>query len=318
MKKRYLLSAAKAVLGEKYPRMRTRVFRWRDIGAAWLMNTRYALVEAVPFDFDRAKLAQIKRTNREAIHSITWYNEDLFARSLNNYGISLASAPLLDSEIGAETTLSDVVTYHCAQLRSPVHYLEIGVSVGKNFVQVLTGSVEGCFSGFDIEDINPAITRDLRHLSREEWPALDPETARRASGVDLSRRSPSSLDIFEDRSGKKMVRYLAGNVFDERCWQVLAREKYDLIFSDALHTGPGIKHEYSMMKKYKLIGSGPLTIIWDDLHFPGMREAFLDITNDLRATFGAGRCSRSLHLVDGWMGRHEGFRHLVGVFQERA
>jgi hypothetical protein len=317
--KQLILSAVKAGLGEEYPRLRARILAWQDVWTERIKNIRYRLREAVPFDVDPERLGRIKRKNRETLHSFSgWYDPALFARSVCNYGISTDKLHLLDVEIGAETTLSDIVTYHCAGLRAPARYLEIGVSVGKNFVQVVEGTVEGDFTGFDIEDVDPVVTRDLKHLTREEWSSLDPAYARRASGADFSRPSLSSLDIFEDRSGKKKVRYIAGNVFDERCWQVLAREKYDLIFSDAMHTGAAIKHEYSMMKKYNLLGGNALTIIWDDLHFPGMREAFLDITNDLSTTFGADRCSRSLHLVYGWAGRHEGYRHLVGIFRLRA
>jgi hypothetical protein len=225
---------------------------------------------------------------------------------------------LLDAKIGAETTLSDIVCYYFSALPSPARYLEIGVSVGKNFVQVIESAASGDFTGFDIEDAAPIITRNLVHESRKEWSALDPDYARQVSRAEFSRSAASSLDIFKDRRSTKTIRYVAGNVFDERCWEVLGRNKYDLIFSDALHTGAAIKHEYSMMKKYRVFGEDGITIIWDDLHFPGMRETFEAITADLLETYGKNRSERSLHLAYGWPGRNEHVRHLIGIFRARV
>jgi hypothetical protein len=313
--KQLVLSAVKFILGDEYPRFRARIVSTGEIWDNRLKNARYRMSDATRFDLDRQRLDAIKQVNRRTCNSISgWWDRELFARSVCNYGISAGKTNLLDAKIGPETTLSDVVAYHCNEMPTPARYLEIGVSVGKNFMQVLGAKAEGSFSGFDIEDINPVIAHSLRHISREEWPARDSGDAKRASGTVFARQSPSTLDIYEDRSGKKKIRYIAGDVFDERCWQVLARDKYDLIFSDALHTGAAIKHEYAMMKKYALFDRDRLTIIWDDLHFPGMREAFLEITDDLRSIFGESRSTRSLHLVYGWAGRHEGYRHLVGVF----
>jgi hypothetical protein len=315
--KQLILAPLKAYLGDDYLRLRNGVLSRLDIWANRIKNLRYRVFDAKPLHLDAEKLRLIKRKNRESCRLISpWCDRALFARSVCNYGISPDKMYLLDTEIGSETTLSDFVSYECMQCPAPIRYLEIGVSVGKNFVQVMNGPTEGSFSGFDIEDINPAIMRDLELVSREEWPSLDSSAARRASGATFSRPSPSSLQVLKDRTGKKTIRYVAGDVFDERCWQALAHEKYNVIFSDALHTGPAIKHEYSMMKKYDLFGRGPFVIIWDDLHFPGMREAYLEITDDLQHRLGAERTSRSLHLLYGWAGRHEGFRHLIGVFRK--
>jgi len=313
-----IIAAAKAGLGDDYERLRADVFRWQDIWANRLKNVGYRLSGARPLDLNSEKLFRIKRTNRETCRSmLPWYSSALFENSVCNYGISPDKIHLLDVEIGQETTLSDVICYHCAELPSPVRYLEIGVSVGKNFMQMLNGAAEGTFVGFDIENMNPAIARDMKLVGREEWPHLDPVAAQMASGAEFVRRSPTILEVFEDKTRKKNISYLAGDVFDERCWRVLARESYNLIFSDALHTGAAIKHEYKMMKKYELFSRDRLCIIWDDLHFPGMRNAFLEITDDLRRLFGTERSSRAMHLVYGWAGRREGFRHLIGIFHCR-
>lgn len=316
--KNIILSALKACLGSHYDRIRARIFWWQEIWLNRIRNVGVYVSQVTRPSLDRAKLSQIKRLNRTTLRSVSqWSNPALLAGSVCNYGISPGKVHLLDADIGDETTLSDIIAYHCAEMKAPVHYLEIGVSVGKNFMQVMKAAREGDFVGFDIEDISPVITRDLKQLHSEEWPALADVSTGKSSAARYARKTTTRLDVFEHKLEKKTASYLAGDIFDERCWKVLGRKKYNVIFSDAMHTGPAIKYEYDMMRKYDLFGPDQLLIVWDDLHFPGMREAFLEITDDLRAKFSPEITSRSLSLVYGWAGRHEGFRHLVGLFQRK-
>lgn len=314
--KQLVLAPLKAYLGDDYPRLRSRAVVWQDILTNRAKNLRFLVSDVTPLKLEPARLEQVKRGNRAALRAISrWYDPAWRTRSVCNYGISLDKVHLLDTEIGAETTLSDLITYYCSELSAPIRYLEIGVSVGKNFVQVMNTVPSGSFTGFDIEDINPSITSDLKPVSREEWPALDPVAARRASGGAFVREAPSSFEVYDNSSQSKTIRYLSGDIFDDRCWAVLGREKYNVIFSDAMHRGAAIKHEYAMMGKHTLFSGVPLLIVWDDLQVPGMRDAFLEITDDLLRTFAQKRASRAMHLVYGWAGRNEGFRHLVGVFR---
>lgn len=315
--KQLILAPLKACLGEDYPRLRRRAVRLGHVWEGRLRNLGHRLTGAAPPALDAARLRRIQQGNRAACRGVDrWFTRELLSSSVCNYGMSPDLEHMLDAAIGGETTLTDLIAYHCADMPD-LRYLEIGVSVGKNFVQVLGAAPSGRFTGFDIEDMNPLIARGLTEAAREEWPAVDPAAARRRSGAGFARTRPSSLRTLRDAAGRRTVRYLAGDVFDERSWQVLARETYNFIFSDALHTAPAIHYEYGMMKKHGLFAPERFTVVWDDLHFPGMRQAFREITDDLRRVHGADRTSRDLHLVHGWAGRHEGFRHLVGVFQKR-
>lgn len=236
-----------------------------------------------------------------------WIADADYENSIFQYGLPPRVRPFIDAFIGEETTYSDVIAYLAHGLTAPVRYLEIGVSVGKNFFQLLHFLKEAELTGFDIEDINPTLERFLEKRAMSEW-----ET----SPASLRKRN-SRLGEYAFPRNDNRVRYLAGDVFDERSWERLAGGKFNLVFSDAFHSGDALLHEWEEIKRFELLEPREFTMVWDDLHSPDMRAAFDRISTEMQSRFaiapddcGGGRCR-------GWMGPHED-HHTIGIVRKRG
>src|ERR1051325_6474562 len=113
------------------------------------------------------------RTNRLSLEKVTdWVDEDALKQSVFDYGVPDFIRPLLNRPIGDALTYTDIMSYIANRYFPDLSYLEIGVSVGKNFFQMLESCQRGRFVGFDIEEIYPVLARFLDVQSREEWPSL--------------------------------------------------------------------------------------------------------------------------------------------------
>ena len=111
---------------------------------------------------------------------------------------------------------------------------------------------KGQFTGFDIEEINPVLESQLQFLNREEW-----STPSRSI-----KKGSSSMKSYQ--FGNSTVRYMSADVWDENSWARLKGQKFNMVFSDALHTPKAILFEFEMLVKYDLLDS-QFIIFWDDL-----------------------------------------------------
>jgi hypothetical protein len=177
-----------------------------------------------------------------------------------------------------------------------LNYLEIGVSVGKNFYQLLNAHEKANFTGFDNEDINPVLERRMELISKKEW----------ITPPDSIKKNPSYLNTYSYKGND--VQYLCADVWDENSWSKLEGNKYNLIFSDALHSPEAILFEFRMLVKYKLLDRD-FIIVWDDL-VGKMRNSFYRIIRKYNETFNI----KEINLIDinGWIGEHEKM-HSVGL-----
>ena len=103
--------------------------------------------------FDEQKLNVCIQRNRETLNSVvTWVDQNAIENSVYGYGVNSHIIELLDKPINNEKTYTDVMSYFINELFLSVKYLELGVSVGKNFYQILNCSdkIESVH-GFDIE-----------------------------------------------------------------------------------------------------------------------------------------------------------------------
>jgi hypothetical protein len=173
--------------------------------------------------------------------------------------------------------------------------------VGKNFFQLLNALENTRFSAFDIEEINPVLAKRLSATGRTEWDTP-------AGSVKKNKSSLSSYTF-----GEKKVNYLSGDVWDANSWSKLEGNKYNLVFSDALHTPKAILFEFEMLVKYQLLADR-FVIVWDDL-VGKMQQSFFRIIRKYNAVYGI----KEVYLVNinGWVGENEA-PHTIGIISNFA
>jgi len=117
----------------------------------------FAYKQVLPFHADWFKEIVFERENRP-IAIADWWDEELLKNSFFQYGIVDEVKPLLNLPLGHSPTYSDLIVYCIKSLQSkvyyPIEYLELGVSVGKNFFNVIEAVNNTRITGFEIEKIN--------------------------------------------------------------------------------------------------------------------------------------------------------------------
>ena len=255
---------------------------------------------AIPFSAD--ELAEPIRANRASLQSVdNWIDEKAFTRSYFQYGVPGFLKEVINKPIGNAPTYTDLMVLLARRYFQKVNYLEIGVSVGKNFFQLLNALDNTRFSAFDIEEINPVLAGKLAPGARTEWDTP-------ASSI---KKNKSSLSTFDYR-GKK-VDYLSGDVWDTNSWAKLEGNKFNLVFSDALHTPQAILFEFEMLVKYRLLDD-QFIIVWDDL-VGKMKNSFFRIIRKYDTVYRI----KDIYLleINGWVGENEG-PHSVGIISNFA
>jgi hypothetical protein len=251
------------------------------------------------FVSDVKKLDIIKKTNRQALGNVTnWIDEKCMQMSYYKYGVPDSIKNLINLEIGDEITYTDLLSYYSKEL-SEVNYLELGVSVGKNFIQLATQFENSKLTGFDIENINKPLEDNFIFNTQTEWPTMKGSL----------RTENSSLSSY--KFGSNTIDYLAGDIWDEVSWSKLKGEKFNIIFSDALHDPKALLWEYKMIKKYGLLAE-TFIYIWDDLN-NGLEDSFKIITRDIKKERKLDNSKISLIKINGWLGENYHLKHDVGI-----
>ncbi len=264
-----------------------------------LLKDRSKAQKRLPKD----QISPIVAYNRNTLRKVSqWIDEDVYQKSLFQYGLPETVRHLIDNPLGDEITYSDAMLYLSQFLKKKIEYLEIGVSVGKNFFQVMNFLKGSSMTGFDIEEINPVLERFLTLQEKSEW------TTRSQS----LKQSNSSLKQYEFSQNRNSVRYISGDVYDESCWQRLSGYKFNIIFSDALHSADALLYEWEMIKKYELLDADEFLMVWDDLGGE-MERAFDQIWADVAKTYGLGSQDRLRVKLNGWIGLKQ---HQVGFISK--
>ena len=235
--------------------------------------------------------------NRASLGEVgDWIDEEAFAKSYFQYGVPGFLRPVINKPVGDAPTYTDLMALIAAKHFDQVNYLEIGVSVGKNFFQMLNILPKASLTAFDIEEINPVLARFLSAEGRTEW----------ATPAKSIKKKASSLTKFSYQ--QKQVAYLSADVWDTNSWARLQGQKFNLVFSDALHTPEAILFEFEMLVKYGLLDQ-KFIIVWDDL-VGKMQRSFFRIIKKYNDVYGI----KEVFLVDinGWVGENEG-PHSVGI-----
>jgi hypothetical protein len=247
--------------------------------------------------FPKYELDSAIKTNRDSLKLIdNWIDEAAFKNSFFAYGVPDFIKEVLNKPINNKPTYSDYMLLIGNKYFEKVNYFEIGVSVGKNFFQIMNGLNNARFTGFDIEEVNPIIDRQLKLEGLNEW-----ETP-----PGSIKKNKSSLRRY--KYNEKEVAYVSADVWDANSWSKLKGEKFNIVFSDALHTPEAILFEFEMIIKYNLL-SDKFVIVWDDL-VGQMKDSFFQIIRKYDKVFNL----KEVYLLDvnGWVGENEK-PHTVGI-----
>lgn len=248
-------------------------------------------------------ISPIMQRNRDALALVPhWVTPEDYKNSFFGFGLPERVKHLIDLPIGNEATYSDILVALMRCLKKDISYLEIGVSVGKNFFQMLHATNNATLYGFDIENINPTLAAMLDTPQVcDTWP----------TPTDSVKKNNSTITAYRSVKTNNKVMYLSGDIFDEQSWKRLAGKKFNIIFSDACHTPEGLLKEYEMIKKYALLDNDQFVMVWDDLGGI-MTDAWRTIFKDIQQQHNLPDNAATLAQLRGWLGVHE-YLHIIGI-----
>lgn len=195
----------------------------------------------------------------------------------------------------SNVTYTEVLAFMAYALPVPVRYLEIGASVGMNFLPLMTRFDTGLLAAVDIEHPFPVFANALQggeRIAAWEGSALDRHGAEitRRFYVDAHMPDPDFRQRFDAPETGPDVLYASADLFDDRIWQALRPaangNRFNLIFSDAWHRPYAIRHEFDRLLAHDLIDPEAFIMVWDDLG-GAMTDAFRAIVAEARRAFGA-------------------------------
>ncbi len=269
------------------------------------------------FSADPAEFARIYLNNRKLLRGVErWADPCDLEDSLWRYGVpEVWDSDDMDTGSGTglnhiekEVTYSDLIAFVGAVLGHPVNYFEIGVSVGKNFLQMCHNFRDSAVVGLDVEDINPRLRRefDSEHIVLQSECTYVVDTlkgGRNSASIHLSHH-------LLERPASPPVLYVKGDQFSDDTWATLQGRQFNLIFSDGVHTADALRRELDFLLEYDLIvREGRFAMLWDDLVDIHMQEAFVDNSRRLQRRFG-----RESWFGLYWIHGTYGSRRLNGIF----
>jgi len=213
--------------------------------------------------------------------------------SLFNYGLPDYVYHLINKPISRSITEVDIICEYMKQHKY-INYLEIGVSVGKTFFQVMEFAKKhvDTFSIYciDIEKINPTLERLFDGEKTVTYlPANSPsDSIRKCDTNTITKWGP--------------ITYYEADEFDTSIWSHMP--VFNLVFSDALHDPAALLHEYEQLKTH--LDPGGFMYCFDDLENETdgpMWTAVRCIFDDLKKTYP--NITLEHRVVNGWLGQHQ-------------
>ena len=258
------------------------------------------------FGEDPVLFSSVYTRNRQTLSGIrNWVTEEALKNSLWRYGVpvewsgsyhdSVDSTGL--SDIESEITASDILAFAGRRLGDGVSYLEIGVSVGKNLIQIERQLKGASLVGLDVEKLNPVLRNQFKECIYVGEPSEPYEVKTLAGGKVKKQTTLQRLT-----SADNTFEYLSGDQFRADTWERLAGRKFNLIFSDGVHTPEALRSEFQFLVKHDLIDQKRCVVFWDDLHSPVMQSAFLDNARALCKMFGKTEDAISIFKLHGSYG----------------
>jgi hypothetical protein len=243
----------------------------------------------------------IIQNNRKYLAAIeNWVPAGLIESSVFRYGVNPHIEPLLNRPLDIAPTNADLIAFFATQCGCQGRYLEIGVSVGKTFWQIMNSAVQFECWAFDIEEISPTLKQELTLISRVEWQTP-------SSSI---KKTPSSFSSFLFRKTGQRVHYICADVFDPYSWTFLKDLSFNIILSDALHAATALDFEWGMLMKANALSRDFFLMIWDDLDGE-MKNWFLRKKLAMAAQCNIPSNAVGEFFINGWLGSRE-FPHRFG------
>lgn len=229
------------------------------------------------------ELLSIIKKNREVVNGGRIFLSET-EYELNNYGIPGHIFLKLNKDINQFPTYSDLFIFFSKYLEKQVSYLEIGVSVLKNFLQLNANLNSANLFAYDINPIVPTHKYIFNKKNSEEY-----------SNIYLG---------FNEKQKNELV-YFQGSVLERKDTnnfnKYINNKKFNFIFSDALHEPDAVFQEYENLIKNNL--DDEFILYFDDLDFEGLDTTVQNIYHELKKEY------KNLYFttfyVNGWIGQHE-------------
>lgn len=202
-----------------------------------------------------------------------------------DYGIPSKNFKLIDKKINKTPSNLDLIIFLLGAVeKDTLNYLEIGVSVMKNFMLVDSFLEKSNLVAYDI---NPIVKKN-----NKKFQLLD----------------KSSNRLFVSNETNNTLYYFEGDVLNFRDTKEFNEKlslNYDFVYSDALHTKEGILSEYQNLVKHNL--NDKFIIYYDDLDIKWdtqtVEKAVFEIFDEMKKKV------QNLKLftfwINGWLGQNE-------------
>jgi len=218
-------------------------------------------------------------TNRKTLESVdNFIEENSYEASNDLYGLPRNKIKHINKKINNYPTYTDLLTFFPKALNlKKVNYVEIGVSVLKNFYQISNSVELATLYAFDINDINPSVSKKFEFINKDQ-----------------------NTVSFKYKSNE--IYYFKGDVFKNEDLINFSKlvGKANIIFSDANHSPEGVIAEFDFLIKNILDTS--FIIYYDDLN-KNIENAFENIVKDLSGKYP--KIKAVSFLINGWLGQNE-------------
>ena len=201
-----------------------------------------------------------------------------------DYGMSIPIYKKINKRIFNFPTYTDIMLYSSRYLKkkNEIKYLEIGTSVLKNYFQMNSYLSNAELIAFDI---NP-ITKKYKSLFTEI------KSVEEDKGI-----------FYKGKINNELI-YFRGSVLDSshlRNFNDKIDTKFDIIFSDALHTPEGVMSEFENIIVNNL--NEEFILYFDDLDFPGLFDTAKEIFSQIKVM--NNKVYFTTFKVYRWIGQHE-------------
>ncbi len=202
-----------------------------------------------------------------------------------DYGIPSKNFKLIDKQINKTPSNLDLIIFLLGLAKKDtLNYLEIGVSVMKNFMLVDSFLEKSNLVAYDL---NPIVKKN-----NKKFQLLD----------------KSSNRLFVSNETNNTLYYFKGDVLnfkDTKEFNEMLNLNYDFVYSDALHTKEGVLSEYKNLVKHNL--NEKFILYYDDLDIKWdtqtVEKAVFEIFDELKTKV------QNLKLytfwINGWLGQNE-------------
>lgn len=260
---------------------------------------------------------EIIKFNRQTLSGVKqWINRNDWETppSIFNYGLPDSIFHLIDLPLDENVTEVDMICKYLGELPK-INYLEIGVSVGKTFYQVIKyaehfhANVDKSFSCIEIEKINPTLEKLFDDVYGNKSVTLSNTDELNVNSI--RKQNNNFVTVWDSR-----VKYYEADEFDKNIWTTM-NAPYNFIFSDAYHAPHALINEYTNIQNNNLLDPEGFIYCFDDLegYKQGpMWNAVTQISHDIQTQYPHFSVTVDHLNINGWIGQHE-TKHNFGVIK---